>query len=777
MSQPMSQSQNVSSAASNAATDSSTGLKRASNDMGWEYGILVDPTNLDKIQCKLCGKIMSSGISRLKKHIAQIKGSVSSCPSASKEDIAKCKAAVEEGSKKKKDKLQEAKEIREEVTNIEEDGDDEEVDIVGTRKRPHTLGPMDKYVSDINPGKKTMGQQTISATILKARIEKVDSFLARWVYEAGIPFHAIDNNSFAQFCEAVGQFGVGYQPPSQYKLREPLLKAEVERTKKCLKKQEEEWASTGCSIMTDAWSDRKRRSIMNLCVNCKEGTTFLSSKETSDESHTGEYIFNYVDKCIEEVGPKNVVQVVTDNASNNMAAAELLKIKRPNIFWSSCATHTINLMLEGIGKLPKFKGVIEKAKAFTIFIYAHHTTLAFMRKATKKRDIVRPGVTRFATSFLTLQSLAEKKEALKGMVTSNEWGKSKWGPSSTKGKTPYATVLSISFWNGVSLCLKVFAPLVKVLRLVDGDRPSMGFVYGELQKAKQEIIEACQSKEAQYKPILEIIDAKAQGRLDSPLHLTAYLLNPFYFYKDQTIQNDSSIMEAVIECVERFYPEDVDAQGDVINKELLMYKNKVGMFGKIVAAKGCEANNDNYDPVGWWSNYGNSTPKLQRMAMRILALTSSSSGCERNWSTFEGIHTKKRNRLDATRMSNLVYVQFNAKLINKKARRKEKDVLLASEATYAQGWIVEGGDDDEVEPGSGLTYELLATTMGVDEVFMPRRSGRNVRVREPRELHEEDFVSEDDSEEEENEEIDFESDGDQVLEGYGGEEIEEGDEL
>ncbi|KAI8530345.1 hypothetical protein RHMOL_Rhmol11G0050300 [Rhododendron molle] len=52
------------------------------------------------------------------------------------------------------------------------------------------------------------------------------------------------------------------------------------------------------------------------------------------------------------------------------------------------------------------------------------------------------------------------------------------------------------------------------------------------------------------------------------------------------------------------------------------------------------------------------------------------------------IHTKKRNRLDATRMNNLVYVQFNAKLINKKARKKEKDVLLASEATNAQGWIV-----------------------------------------------------------------------------------------
>ncbi|KAL5774763.1 hypothetical protein ACOSP7_012320 [Xanthoceras sorbifolium] len=91
--------------------------------------------------------------------------------------------------------------------------------------------------------------------------------------------------------EAVGQFGPGYKPPSQYELREPLLKEEVQRTKELLKKQEEDWALNGCSIMTDTWSDIKRRSIMNLCVNCSEGTTFLSSKESSDEAHTADLIF------------------------------------------------------------------------------------------------------------------------------------------------------------------------------------------------------------------------------------------------------------------------------------------------------------------------------------------------------------------------------------------------------------------------------------------------------------------------------------------------------
>ena len=35
--------------------------------------------------------------------------------------------------------------------------------------------------------------------------------------------------------------------------------------------------------------------------------------------------------------------------------------------------------------------------------------------------------------------------------------------------------------------------------------------------------------------------------------------------------------------------------------------------------------------------YGNQTPNLQRMARKILSLTTSSSGCERDWSTFEGV--------------------------------------------------------------------------------------------------------------------------------------------
>ncbi|KZV20011.1 hypothetical protein F511_28911 [Dorcoceras hygrometricum] len=50
-----------------------------------------------------------------------------------------------------------------------------------------------------------------------------------------------------------------------------------------------------------------------------------------------------------------------------------------------------------------------------------------------------------------------------------------------EGKSAYSTVMSMNFWNGVTLCLRIFVPLIRVLRLVDGDRkPSMGFIYGEI---------------------------------------------------------------------------------------------------------------------------------------------------------------------------------------------------------------------------------------------------------------------------------------------------------
>lgn len=45
---------------------------------------------------------------------------------------------------------------------------------------------------------------------------------------------------------------------------------------------------------------------------------------------------------------------------------------------------------------------------------------------------------------------------------------------------------------------------------------------------------------------------KIKGRLDSPLHLAAYLLNPYYFYNKPDVKPDETLMNGFLICVETF---------------------------------------------------------------------------------------------------------------------------------------------------------------------------------------------------------------------------------
>ncbi|CAN0899044.1 hypothetical protein LINGRAHAP2_LOCUS20040 [Linum grandiflorum] len=52
-------------------------------------------------------------------------------------------------------------------------------------------------------------------------------------------------------------------------------------------------------------------------------------------------------------------------------------------------------------------------------------------------------------------------------------------------------------------------------------------------------------------------------------------------------------------------------------------------------------------------------------------MTTSASRCESNFSVFEMVHNKKRNKLMQQRMNDLVYVKYNSQLIEKQQKKKE----------------------------------------------------------------------------------------------------------
>lgn len=109
----------------------------------------------------------------------------------------------------------------------------------------------------------------------------------------------------------------------------------------------------------------------------------------------------------------------------------------------------------------------------------------------------------------------------------------------------------------MSFTVKIFQPLVQMLRVVDGEkRPSMGFVYGGLLDAKESIKRLFKQAADKYKFCIDAIDFYINGKLDNPLHMAAYYLNPYYYCRDCTmIETGERIMEGVLDCIECFYPE------------------------------------------------------------------------------------------------------------------------------------------------------------------------------------------------------------------------------
>jgi hypothetical protein len=90
----------------------------------------------------------------------------------------------------------------------------------------------------------------------------------------------------------------------------------------------------------------------------------------------------------------------------------------------------------------------------------------------------------------------------------------------------------------------------------------------------------------------------------------------------------------------------------------------------------------------WRSTYGASYPTLQKVAVRVLSQVSSACACERNWSNYDFIHNRKRNRLQPERADDIVYVFSNLRLANKVFDVEYEEKFL--------DWVeVEGEDSDD----------------------------------------------------------------------------------
>lgn len=123
--------------------------------------------------------------------------------------------------------------------------------------------------------------------------------------------------------------------------------------------------------------------------------------------------------------------------------------------------------------------------------------------------------------------------------------------------------------------------------------------------------------------------------------------------------------------------------------------------------------NPKLNPIMWWESFGSKCPLLQQLAICILTQPCSASGCERNWSVFEEIHTRKHNRLLKERLDKLVFVNYNLRLHNKMIEGTDEDPIDLDNIDNPNEWINSMGDwqnwQNDILEGDGL--ECLESLM------------------------------------------------------------------
>lgn len=107
---------------------------------------------------------------------------------------------------------------------------------------------------------------------------------------------------------------------------------------------------------------------------------------------------------------------------------------------------------------------------------------------------------------------------------------------------------------------------------------------------------------------------------------------------------------------------------------------------------------------------GFEVPLLSELARRITSMVSSSSSCERIFSTYEFIHSPQRNRLEPSRANDLVYVFRNMRLLDKFGEPEKfadwvaEEIPSDDEATQAQD-VYEGGHSESDDSDDSMQSE------------------------------------------------------------------------
>ncbi|GBG85612.1 hypothetical protein CBR_g40340 [Chara braunii] len=400
------------------------------------------------------------------------------------------------------------------------------------------------------------------------------------LYEHGAPFNYVTREKTHELHDLYLELGEKRQRvkmPSRMQMATVVLDIGYEQTQEAMKPLMECWDISGCTLITDGCTDRKFRPVMNFIAAGESGAVMLKVVGMSKRKKNAVSLAKLWEGVIREIGVHRVNALCTDNAEVNKHAARILRrrtdVNISRIPWVLCAAHCLNLLLKGICEESWVRELHKRGKTIVNCIKNHHKTAQLFKDCSemeRSRTLTMPTEVRFASVYMMLERLLDRKKVLKAMMEEG-WLDIKWAAMKKReiAQTVYLTVRSEEWWEEVEAAVDMMTPVYDLLRQMDKSGTAPYQLWG--------------FEEALVKKMRNIAGITAE------------------------------------------------------RQEAIAKKHQIGGAAMERATTSC---------------------------------SSTATPCERNWSTLDLVHEKRRNQLSSETINKLVYVHWNLQLLKIKKKKQ-----------------------------------------------------------------------------------------------------------
>ncbi|GBG82790.1 hypothetical protein CBR_g36321 [Chara braunii] len=457
-------------------------------------------------------------------------------------------------------------------------------------------------------------QSSMTSYIVDELQKEFDQGVASFFFENVIAFNAARSESYKnleRIMNLTARLRKILRMPGYNYLRTKALPAEYKVVDNDLDNIRELWNVTSLTLMTDGTTTTSNMPVMNFIAAGDSGAVMVKSVDIEGKDKSAPALARMWEEVIRELGVHRGREITTFIKRHQRALA---------MFWKSGREYRTRMNI----------------------------------KEGRPLELIQPGETRFGTNFLMLQRLRECEGVLLHTVSNPRWDDSPWdGTAATRARSCKELIRDPAWWLTVERACTLLEPVFALMKNMDRDGRmgmqvwSLGIT---LEKRMVVLPMDCETREFVMAKVKHHVRMMAL-----PVHAAAWMLHPLHRSPRLFDDMDSEEIANTLTHFASVHPKNSKEYKECWKSLKSFHHMDPEWFGK----NSEEALTGGHVSMAqWWLTYLKRHPTLTKIAVKVLSMWTTASPCERNWSTFDLIHSKRRNLLSPENLEMLAKMGF-----------------------------------------------------------------------------------------------------------------------